>query len=206
LGLLSVLLAGALKDERQSTKVIAGASLRNDSDGHRLRSDSIGSDNAAAIRNNDRPRVLVCAPSNTAVDELVFRIVTQGILDSDGYRTEDLSVVRIGNASRNDYNKKNKSQVFFQYDKKGTAKEGLSSGDYNMLRVVDKVSLDSIVEDRRRTLLASDSLKNKSFLNSTNSKNHLYGSLKIGDLRKQVLERAGKQSTFSSSFCECRCF
>ncbi|RYH11068.1 hypothetical protein EON65_38965 [archaeon] len=25
----------------------------------------------------DRPRILVCAPSNTAVDELVYRIMTQ---------------------------------------------------------------------------------------------------------------------------------
>lgn len=81
LGVLSVLLAGALKDARQSTKVIAGASFRHEggstteSVGRRSRSDSVSSDNG--LRNTDRPRVLVCAPSNTAVDELVFRIITQ---------------------------------------------------------------------------------------------------------------------------------
>ena len=77
MGLLSVLLAGALKEERQSTKVIAGASLRHDKGGQRLRSDSVSSDTNVFTRPSDRPRVLVCAPSNTAVDELVFRIVTQ---------------------------------------------------------------------------------------------------------------------------------
>ena len=107
LGLLSILLAGALKDASKSTKVIAGASLRSTASAEaaalaaknkakgkgttskveiltRPRSDSITSDGGGSSsgvtgngRNSDRPRVLVCAPSNTAVDELVFRIVTQ---------------------------------------------------------------------------------------------------------------------------------
>ena len=29
-------------------------------------------------------RILVCAPSNGAVDEIVFRLVTKGLLDADG--------------------------------------------------------------------------------------------------------------------------
>lgn len=108
LGLLSILLAGALKEANKSTKVIAGASLRSTANAEaaaiaarskgraknsemivtastnaRMRSDSVTSDGGGSAsgssgsRNKDRPRVLVCAPSNTAVDELVFRIVTQ---------------------------------------------------------------------------------------------------------------------------------
>jgi len=51
----------------------------------RLRSDSTCSDiglnggvnSSNSGNSNSRPRILVCAPSNTAVDELVYRILTQ---------------------------------------------------------------------------------------------------------------------------------
>jgi hypothetical protein len=96
LAILSVLLSGALRPAQRTTKVIAGSSFRaNDKtkgllltgneSGRRSRSDSLASDSGvgsggglkAGSGEKARPRVLVCAPSNTAVDELVFRILTQ---------------------------------------------------------------------------------------------------------------------------------
>jgi hypothetical protein len=43
-----------------------------------------------------KPHVLVCAPSNAAVDELAYRVVKQGLIDAKGVRRNDLSCVRIG--------------------------------------------------------------------------------------------------------------
>jgi hypothetical protein len=101
LAILSVLLSGALRPAQRTTKVIAGSSFRaNDKtkgllltgneSGRRSRSDSLASDSGvgsggglkAGSGEKARPRVLVCAPSNTAVDELVFRILTQVSFDS----------------------------------------------------------------------------------------------------------------------------
>ena len=62
--------------------------------------------------NHGKPRVLVCAPSNTAVDEIAFRVLTEGILGEDGVpmggigsrglsqrlRGEGINLIRIGAA------------------------------------------------------------------------------------------------------------
>jgi senataxin len=129
-----------------------------------------------------RPRVLVCAPSNTAVDELVFRILTQGILDSEGYRSEDINVVRIGHSSKEEYSRKNKYLVFQNtHQSSSTAYHQhtpLTDEDYNIMKIVERVSLESIVEDRRKALLASD------------GKKQLGISFKYSDIRKQILEKA----------------
>ena len=42
-----------------------------------------------------KPRLLVSAPSNTAVDDIVLRIMEQGFLDGDGQRYNP-SLVRFG--------------------------------------------------------------------------------------------------------------
>jgi urease accessory protein UreE len=54
----------------------------------------------------------------------------------------------------------------------------LTEQDYNVMKVVERVSLESIVEDRRRALMASD------------GKKQLGISFKYADIRKQVLEKA----------------
>ena len=38
---------------------------------------------------------MVCAPSNTAVDEIVYRLKTHGVIGSDG-RRRNMMVVRVG--------------------------------------------------------------------------------------------------------------
>ena len=43
-----------------------------------------------------KPRILLCAPSNTAVDELIYRVTMCGVLGSDGRTNRNLKVVRIG--------------------------------------------------------------------------------------------------------------
>ena len=42
-----------------------------------VNSTTSGANSSNSGNNNSRPRILVCAPSNTAVDELVYRILTQ---------------------------------------------------------------------------------------------------------------------------------
>jgi superfamily I DNA and/or RNA helicase len=44
----------------------------------------------------EKTRILLCAPSNTAVDELVYRLKKYGVLGRDGRAKRSLSVVRIG--------------------------------------------------------------------------------------------------------------
>ena len=80
--------------------------------------------------NKQRPyrtlsKILVCSPSNTAIDELIYRIKTCGILGANGeYRKgEDTYVVRLGR-------------------RKG-------SETSNLQNVVDRCTLDVIVESQR---------------------------------------------------------
>jgi senataxin len=44
----------------------------------------------------EKTRILLCAPSNTAVDELVYRLKKYGVLGTDGHNKRSLTVVRIG--------------------------------------------------------------------------------------------------------------
>lgn len=111
LGVLSVCLSGALKPMSKATKVVPGSSF-NSAEVKRLRSDSFSLNGDAGSFKAGRPRILVCAPSNTAVDELVFRILTQGLLGPDGLRIDDLSVVRIGHTMKDEYLQRVKSHVF----------------------------------------------------------------------------------------------
>lgn len=78
LGLIAVLLAGGLGQQQQGgTKIVAGSSLRTSIKATNVAT-SVGSRSAGALGVSGRKlRVLICAPSNTAVDELVYRIVTQ---------------------------------------------------------------------------------------------------------------------------------
>jgi superfamily I DNA and/or RNA helicase len=185
-------------------------SINNDITRKRARSDSVSSDNGRSSSSSsssssvsvDRPRVLVCAPSNTAVDELVFRILTQGIYDQDGLKAEDLNVVRVGHSSLKDemFSSSSSSSFFgngkrkyqsFQPSSSAVSASSSSSAylnhtslasmnetEYNIMRIVEKVSLESIVEDRRKALLASDGKKNLGI------------SFKYSDIRKQILEKA----------------
>jgi senataxin len=90
LGIVSVFLAGALNLTAQgTTRIVAGASLYGEMAGEnstkwsdeklsRPRGGSISVTTAAAgDAAAKRTRVLICAPSNTAVDEVVYRLVTQ---------------------------------------------------------------------------------------------------------------------------------
>lgn len=51
------------------------------------------------LENKAKPRVLVCAPSNSAVDEIAVRCIKQGVYTETGCRKIDLRLVRIGNYS-----------------------------------------------------------------------------------------------------------
>lgn len=44
----------------------------------------------------NRPRVLVCAPSNAAIDELARRVVLQGLYNEYGDKRTDISCIRLG--------------------------------------------------------------------------------------------------------------
>jgi hypothetical protein len=47
-----------------------------------------------------KPKVLVCAPSNAAIDELARRVVLKGLYNEFGDPRQDISCVRIGNWSK----------------------------------------------------------------------------------------------------------
>lgn len=92
LGIVSVFLAGALNLTAQgTTRIVAGASLYGETAGEastrwsdqklsrpRAGSISLASNNADGTGSTvKKTRVLICAPSNTAVDEVVYRLITQ---------------------------------------------------------------------------------------------------------------------------------
>ena len=90
LGIVSVFLAGTLNLTAQgTTRIVAGASLYGETAGEastkwsdeklqRPRGGSISlALNADGQPVGKRTRVLICAPSNTAVDEVVYRLITQ---------------------------------------------------------------------------------------------------------------------------------
>ena len=105
LAVVGALLAGGGTVQKRSSKIITGASLqRNNS---RANLSGGGQENMSIQKKKGdgsfvpkKFRVLVCAPSNTAVDELAFRLQTQGVLGQDGRRVAGLNIVRIGAGGR----------------------------------------------------------------------------------------------------------
>lgn len=93
-------------------------------------------------------RVLVCAPSNTAVDELVYRLQTQGVLDSDGNHRSDLNVVRVGHIGGS----KRTDDSILGFQRK-SAKVVYNT---NISNVVERTSLDLLVEEKRKLLISSN--------------------------------------------------
>lgn len=89
-------------------------------------------------------RILLCAPSNTAVDELTYRLLTKGVLDIDGKRRENLKIVRIGNPGGNKMNYRNKMQ---QMSNKMMDKDQEFNAD--IISIVENNSLDFLVEEKR---------------------------------------------------------
>ncbi len=86
----------------------------------------------------------------------------------------DLSVIRIGQPCRDEYQRTG-------VDTFGRSKhhqQHLSASDENMVRIVERATLDTLVEERRRTLMASD------------TRAQAGATLKIADIRKQILEGA----------------
>ena len=97
MGIISVLLeAGVPSDspQQQGKKISVGSSLTGvasktvpvKSQGH----------SSSTPCSTKKARILLCAPSNTAVDELVYRLKKYGVLGQDGKCRRNLSVVRIG--------------------------------------------------------------------------------------------------------------
>lgn len=251
LGIVSVLMSGALQISPKVVKVKAGSTFQNDNNYHGAgtsastaggvsSSSSTSSSTAFAPtswgspRDPSRPRILLCAPSNTAVDEVCYRLLTQGVLDPAGVRrTDHLKIVRIGNPNREEYGRKtrdtlqnqafaqqsyhnvskgghNKHAAYKQYQSNQQTPDMITAQDEAVIRVVEKVSLENIVDDRRRVLLhmqttqhlgtgaqtlsASGNLAHSNISNHSSNINHTNnggaGNLKHADIRRQVLERA----------------
>jgi superfamily I DNA and/or RNA helicase len=48
-----------------------------------------------------QPYILVCAPSNAAIDEVATRVISEGLIDGNGNLRKDMNVVRIGSRNQN---------------------------------------------------------------------------------------------------------
>ena len=51
--------------------------------------------NSSIMSRHNRPRILLCTPSNAAVDEILLRIIREKVLDRNG-QPHDVNVVRLG--------------------------------------------------------------------------------------------------------------
>lgn len=61
----------------------------------------IGFDNTFAVMRVPKLRILVCAPSNAAVDEMMLRVVEDGLLTPGGFRATPM-MVRVGGGTTNE--------------------------------------------------------------------------------------------------------
>lgn len=70
----------------------------------RMRSGLSASAQNSALREATKckPRMLVCAPSNAAVDNIILKIMEQGFVDGNGMRYNP-SIIRVGERSRDRY-------------------------------------------------------------------------------------------------------
>ena len=91
------------------------------------------------IMNVPSTRILICAPSNTAVDELVLRVLTSGIRGADGrkYAPGELNVIRVGIPGGHGGNHH------------GTTPRGVLP-DHKDQTLLESVSLDFLIERDRR--------------------------------------------------------
>jgi len=126
LGMISVLLEVGVPGDgpkKSGQKVTVGASLTSR---QRTKVSSAG-----RITPSNKVRILFCAPSNTAVDELAGRLKRVGVLGPDGKRRPNLNIVRIGQS----------------VDAKSTSPET----DSEYTDTLD-LTLDYLVEKKRRDL------------------------------------------------------
>jgi len=49
-----------------------------------------------------KPQILVCAPSNAAVDEIALRAISAGFIDAEGNKRNDIEMLRIGQGKSED--------------------------------------------------------------------------------------------------------
>lgn len=148
LGILSVLLAGAIPEAENarvksrsgqaSVRITVGASLQvgtaKSSKGAGRR--DVGDDFIDVCTT----RILVCAPSNTAVDEIVYRLRTQGVIGQNGKKWFP-EVVRIGVPGG-----RRQSQSARDVQR-GPVRQ---SNARSLPEVVQRAHLDAIVEERRK--------------------------------------------------------
>ena len=156
LGLVSVFLGGALDSgkKRQGTKINAGASLRsqNDSDKSIIKSAPV---NPFSEKRQNSVRILICAPSNTAIDEIVYRLKTQGYFDANGTKTTNVKLVRVGHVlTGSKYNSTHHGKIHgtcgesngVSWSPTKPAADDLQDG---ISREVQQSSLDFLAEKRR---------------------------------------------------------
>jgi len=142
MGLVSVLLAPGCFPElasdtagpsRGSTSIKVGASLS------RPKSESAHVALADSNPNHHTPkvRILICAPSNIAIDEIIFRLKVDGAFTNDHTerRNKGLSIVRIGHGA--------KAGAHSQ-------ERWAASVDHFASRVVDPCSFDALVEAQKK--------------------------------------------------------
>lgn len=133
---MSALLAGCGNSSTDAAPIVAGASLLK----------RIAASGTASAASHDitlgRPRphrsavkLLICAPSNAAVDEVILRIKRYGIIGTDGRRRSDIRVVRVGRGGR---------------------KDRMSGLDVAAAAVVDACGLEALVERGRVTFTGSE--------------------------------------------------
>jgi hypothetical protein len=95
-------------------------------------------------------RILICAQSNIAVDEIVSRLNSQGYFGADGIRRRDPAVVRLGTVSSQKAVPQSQHASFTSPSKQDESQK------YDSSLIVEKSSIDKLVENRRVAAAASN--------------------------------------------------
>jgi senataxin len=183
LGILAILLSSIQTSGKKGLKVIAGSTLKSS---HRQQQSLSSSSSSTETSSFKKPRILVCAPSNTAVDELVYRLHSQGVLGINGERIDDLKIVRIGipgGSSRASSSNNPAGPLSSSKNPHQQASVIVDDANNNILQVSEAHSLDHLVEERRKRIM-SEMKHSRSYNQSDRiSTNYM-------DLRKSILDQA----------------
>lgn len=158
LAIVAVILAGGVptinKKSSKGVGIIPGSSLSGSMSGATL----IGSANVATVmrlgetnastnasvyyasKSSKKIRVLICAPSNTACNEVAYRLKTQGVLGADGIRRSSLNIVRIGYMG---------NKIDEGMSRNSALKRATQDEQSQIVREVAEIQLDRLIEKRR---------------------------------------------------------
>lgn len=99
------------------------------------------SDKELLVNDKGKCRILICAPSNVAIDEIIVRLKTEGVFRADGTRGgRDINIVRIGQPGGRGLHNRGSDSLRQLYNPDASS---------SAIAILESCTLDNLVEKRR---------------------------------------------------------